>query len=437
MLAYNIELIINLVILLVVCLLSVVVIRKIKNVNPGYRLVFLVYLIFWIPLKMLREYTGIVQKNINFDFVWLPLIAYGFVGIFIRPFSDYCSFILKSRKSILQIAIIIGIISFIPIIIKPNTLTNTIQSLGVGIGASMLGIYQLLFKEQYGKFQSFLTVSVLAIPPLIADFFSSPIQSIFKILADSNPHFYQQYLSYLWVIAIAIYSLTFILLFFVKEKRKYVGLQNLQLNKKKQFFKPYLYFSLLALLGFMVVFWRFANSSSIATLTLELFAQTNQIELKKGIASLQSYVSVVFSFFHLLGSILLGFWLNRSKTKITLFVIGISCWISFEIIIVSSQNPYIYFSAAALHGFAYGILYNLILGMVLHLFFDKSKIAPMGIYQSILAIGITTSSFVVLFLKQIIQKNTNGFIAVNIVMMGLMFCACGIFYLLNKWPTNK
>jgi hypothetical protein len=108
------------------------------------------------------------------------MAAYGFIGIFYRLFADYLTFLKKNRKIVIYAALIIGLVTYIPIIIKPCTATNVVQSLGVGVGASMIGTYQLLFSEQYGKSKTFLTVSILSIPPLLADFISSAIQSIFS-----------------------------------------------------------------------------------------------------------------------------------------------------------------------------------------------------------------------------------------------------------------
>jgi MFS family permease len=105
------------------------------------------------------------------------MCAYGFIGIFARLFADWFTFLRHNRKSMIYLALIIGFISYIPIIFVQNVYTNIIQSFGVGIGASMIGTYQLMFNEQYGKSKQFLTVSLLSIPPLIADFISSAIQS--------------------------------------------------------------------------------------------------------------------------------------------------------------------------------------------------------------------------------------------------------------------
>jgi hypothetical protein len=86
----------------------------------------------------------------------------------------------------IYLALMIGLITYIPIIIYPSTATNVIQSLGVGVGASMIGTYQLMFNEQYGKAKQFLTVSLLSIPPLLADFIASAIQSTFSSIGGAN-----------------------------------------------------------------------------------------------------------------------------------------------------------------------------------------------------------------------------------------------------------
>jgi hypothetical protein len=86
----------------------------------------------------------------------------------------------------IYLALMIGTITYLPIIIYPSTITNTIQSLGVGVGASIIGTYQLMFNEQYGKSRQFLTVSLLSIPPLLADFISSAIQSTFSSIGGSE-----------------------------------------------------------------------------------------------------------------------------------------------------------------------------------------------------------------------------------------------------------
>jgi hypothetical protein len=97
----------------------------------------------------------------------------------------------------IYLALAIGLITYIPIIIYPCTTTNVVQSLGVGIGASMIGTYQLMFSEQHGKSKQFLTVSLLSIPPLLADFISSAIQSTFSSIGGTTAKSDSSILKYL------------------------------------------------------------------------------------------------------------------------------------------------------------------------------------------------------------------------------------------------
>jgi hypothetical protein len=96
-----------------------------------------------------------------------------------------------NRKNIIYLALMISAITYIPFCCVQNLATNIIQSLGVGIGASMIGTYQLMFNEQYGKAKTFLTVSMLSIPPLIGDFISSSIQSVVTSIGSGGLQTYR------------------------------------------------------------------------------------------------------------------------------------------------------------------------------------------------------------------------------------------------------
>ena len=138
---------------------------------------------------LLRENTATMQSGIGeMSILWIPLSAYGFVGIFVRPLANIISARVKSRKSFIYLALFIQIVTYIPIIACPCSATNIIQSIGVGVGASCIATYQLLFDEQYSKSKTFLTISVLSIPPLLADFISSPITSMFRSNNTTDPN---------------------------------------------------------------------------------------------------------------------------------------------------------------------------------------------------------------------------------------------------------
>lgn len=424
---------INIVILLIVLTISSIFILKLKNVTKGYKILFLCYTFFWIPLKMLRDFTSPLQTGIDSQITWLPLMMYGLIGIFIRPISDFLSLRLKNRKIVLYLAIFFGIVCSIPVCITQTTTTNVIQSLGVGIGASMIGIYELMFKEQYTKNKSFLTVSIMAFPPLIADFFSAPFQSIVLIISNKDKinQIDAHSLSYLWIIAIIFYIITAVILFFVKEDRSLIGIvNNKEINVNS--YSSISFITLLCLVGFFISFIKFSNSGSIATLTLQKLLSENQISDDYMLA----YISTIFSLSQLFGTMFLGMFLIKKTNKLNAFSLGIGIWILFQLIISFNNNPYLYFASSALNGFAYGVLYNLVLAYVLTLSFKNQKITPMGVYQAILSIGITTSTTLVSFLKTSINNFNNANMYINIsLMIGMIILE--LLFLLTYKMDNK
>jgi len=137
---------------------------------------------------LVRDYRGTMQSAIDNTAILVTIVTmiYGLVGIFIRIFADVISYLFKYRKAFLYFSVIAQTILFIPIIIAPTTATNILSAIGIGIGASCIGTYELLFKEQYSNKKAFLTVSVLSIPPLLANFITAPIQSLMKTLATTT-----------------------------------------------------------------------------------------------------------------------------------------------------------------------------------------------------------------------------------------------------------
>lgn len=440
------SIIINSIIFLLLLIASITFISVIKFDSKGYKFMFIVYIIFWIPIMLVREYRGKVQNLIDPNFLWLALSAYGFVGIFLRLLSDYVSIKINSRKIIIYFAVFIMLITFTLFVFFPSTATNVLQTVGIGVGASMIGIYELMFKEQYSKNKSYLTVSILAIPPLLADFITSPIQSLVTIISSSNGLGIigqtNNSLKLLWIIGILFLIASTIMLIFLKEDRKKITpLQNInyqeirQENQKYKNFKSnkkYIFsFILFSLLGTIVAFIKFSNSGAIALTTLETLGKNFNIN----VSNFQAYISLVFSVFQLLGSVSIYFFIRKNKSFSLIFSIGIIFWVIYHLLISLIHNPIFYFSFSAINGFAYGMLYNVILGYILSSSFKTNKISPMGMYQSILAIGIFSSSFFTTFLKKQIYSSDNIFL-INIILSILSVCILGFYFLINCFYTN-
>ncbi len=436
---------INIAIFLIVILFSYFLIRKLNFGQKGYKSLFVLYTIFWIPLMLLRAVTGTMESNGLGDttYLWIPLAAYGFIGIFARIFADWIGFRTKSRKSFIYFAVIIQLITYIPIIIYPCTATNVIQSLGVGIGASAIGTYQLLFNEQYGRSKQFLTVSILSIPPLLADFISSPIQSL--VMSISKTNYDPNVMKYFWLIGLGFVLICLVMCFFIKENRSYFQ-KDVKYKQQIQSKNEWIYYVLICLIGSLIAFVKFANSGAIAQLHIQKLAwfKYNDTDIVK---TYYGYLSVMFSLGQLFGGLLTGLVLVKKIGKIYTVLIGSLVWVIYHILALFVVNPYGYLGIHILNGFAYGIIYNLILGFVLMRTFKTYKLTPMGVYQAILSIGITISTWFTAWLKKDVllpeteqQAYFHVSDVINWVMIGALIVSWILFSytcLIEKWKYQR
>jgi hypothetical protein len=132
--------------------------------------------------------------------------------------------------------------------------------------------------------------------------------------------------------------------------------------------------------------------------------------------------------------------------KMWTFTLGCGIWIIYEILGTYILNPYGYLGIHILNGFSYGVVYNLILGFILQKTFNTKKASPMGVYQSVMSVGIMSSSFFTTWLKQG-PLGTNDydsyFRAANIInwtVIGVIVVAWMLFmytWLIEKWKYQK
>lgn len=419
----KISIIVNSIIFFVVAIISVISLYRMKNYSKGYKLLFLFYLIFWVPIFLGRDFRSkmntAIDNSISLEQGYLfidttittfIMIGYGLVGIFARVFADLFSWLFKYRKAFLYFAILTNIATFIPIIITQNHTTNIVQVIGVGISASCIGTVELMFRSQYGERKSFLTVSILSIPPLLANFLTAPIQSIISTLATYETIDWNGKLSkfinpsimvYLWIIGLSFLILSIIILFFIKENKINANTNKLIQNNKKNYYSKQtnwssiLFFIIISLLGACVTFIKFSNSGAIALNHLQVLSNKNS-------AVYEGYLSVIFSLAQLIAGVLVGTFLIKKINVFSIFIIGSSTWIIYLLSTIFIKNPYAYFAIHSLNGFAYGIIYNLLLALILSISINTKVITHMGIYQSILSIGIMSSGWFNSWMKEIL-----------------------------------
>lgn len=427
----SIELIVNLCILTIVLISSIFVLWKVKFEHKGYKLVFITYILFWIPIMLIRDYRHQFQNSMDKTLQWLPMMLYGAIGIFARPIFDFFGILFKSRKLVILISLALQVATIMPVIFVQSQATSNLQSIGIGIGASIIGTYELLFKEQYGKSKTLMTVSVLAFPPILADFITGPIQSFAVTYSKIGNVYDIDKLLILWVIAVAIIPLCFICALFIKEDKRHIPLEIKDKNLiQVKSTKEILLFILILIIGMIITFVKFSNSGSVGREQLRLLFSLNGIKIS---GSMDGYLSTVFTFGQISGTLLFTYLIYKNKSKNKIFLIGLIIWMVYHIVSLFVYNPYFFFGIHLFNGMAYGLLYNIILGYVLSLSFKTKWLSPMGIYQSILSIGITVASWFTSWIKntalkvstlQGLQKSTfiiDGTIIVVLIIMAFLY----------------
>lgn len=408
-----IALIVNFSVLLVSLGVSIFLIFKIKFDDKNYRLLFIIYTLYWIAPMLLREYTSQMQNamkqlgdvSANGVFWWLPVTIYGIIGLFWKPLNDIFSHKLKSRKTVIYISIFIQAAGAIPMIAYPCFATNVIQSLTVGIGASGIAVFSLMFNEQYAKRKVFLTVSLLSLPPLLGEFFSSVLQCCVTSFLPPKPEiippeYWTQYIStvkFMWVIGLIFIVATGITTIFIKEKRAFLY----QDNQYKEPVKNKWDISVVVLLivaAATTSFVKFSTSGGDIITELNNIGQHYGMETK----AYEGYLSVIFTVGQMAANIVTGLFLVKRMSKWTIFTIASGLWLVFGILYGSLPNVWGRMGFNFINGWAFGTTYNIIVGMTLNKFFTKTnKITPISLYNTGLSIGICSS----LFFKQFINRD--------------------------------
>ncbi|MCV3734037.1 hypothetical protein OF375_00310 [Ureaplasma miroungigenitalium] len=434
---------VNISVLVVVLVATIVFICRVKRKinNNSFIIAFIYYLVLWTPIMLVRSQNARLQVHLEeYHLMWIVMCAYGFVGIFIRIFADYLYYLVRYRKAFLMFALIAVIASFIPILIKVDTIGNIIQSVGVGIAASCIGTYQLLFKEQYVKDRTFLSVSLLSIPPLLASFITTPIRSLISVWSNDRIHHVINFdaVRVYWIIATIFFVIAFVLWFFIKEVRG-VGLirqHNMRYKSKKLNF---LGFILIALSGLLILMIKFSNSGSIATIHIMILDKHRP----ENALFYKSYLSLIHNFFQLVASMFLLHYLVKKIAIHKIIFMGLFLFAIYHSVIIFITSPIAFMSVHFINGLAYGIVYNGLISIVLKIHLDNKKITTMGIYQSILSIGITLAGFISNYVKfgfNNHQKTYNDFfdhnLNYNLVMIASLVLS-GIFLLGGYYLTKK
>ena len=375
-------------------------------------IIFWILVLFWTAISIIRAYrklyviTPIEQGGLSLTPVLAAQIAagYGLMSLIVRLPMFLASDIFKRRKVFIQIALFLLILTSFLVAFNANYLTLYLSSLSLGISATMLALFNVIFSETFSKDKAAVSVSILSIAPLLAEFMAAPIQYILTM--DT----YKQF-NYMWLVSGIIALITFVLTFMMKDYRPVDS--DFSFNKVKVVLKhkSFIYICLLAVLLSFIKF-----STSGANMIAYGKTDLNMTPL------MLAYIDAVFAVPQLIAGVLVGVYLTRKWgiQKTLLFLLG--CLLTFYIIALYVNNPYIIYFSYTLNGLGYGGAYNILIALAMQYFDREYRNISMGIYQAFFALGIYYGDYVYVWIAKHIQKGLFGFSqskAIFLIVIGI------------------
>ena len=399
-------------IMIVFILILVYYLSKKFELKKEQIIIFWILVLFWTAISIIRAYrklyviTPIEQGGLSLTPVLAAQIAagYGLMSLIVRLPMFLASDIFKRRKVFIQIALFLLILTSFLVAFNANYLTLYLSSLSLGISATMLALFNVIFSETFSKDKAAVSVSILSIAPLLAEFMAAPIQ--YLLTMDT----YKQF-NYMWLVSGIIALITFVLTFMMKDYRPVDS--DFSFNKVKVVLKhkSFIYICLLAVLLSFIKF-----STSGANMIAYGKTDLNMTPL------MLAYIDAVFAVPQLIAGVLVGVYLTRKWgiQKTLLFLLG--CLLTFYIIALYINNPYIIYFSYTLNGLGYGGAYNILIALAMQYFDREYRNVSMGIYQAFFALGIYYGDYVYVWIAKHIKHGLFGFSqskAIFLIVIGI------------------
>lgn len=399
-------------IMIVFILILVYYLSKKFELKKEQIIIFWILVLFWTAISIIRAYrklyaiTPMEHGGLSLTPVLAAQIAagYGLMSLIVRLPMFLASDIFKRRKVFIQIALFLLILTSFLVAFNANYLTLYLSSLSLGISATMLALFNVIFSETFSKDKAAVSVSILSIAPLLAEFMAAPIQ--YLLTMDT----YKQF-NYMWLVSGIIALITFVLTFMMKDYRPVDS--DFSFNKVKVVLKhkSFIYICLLAVLLSFIKF-----STSGANMIAYGKTDLNMTPL------MLAYIDAVFAVPQLIAGVLVGVYLTRKWgiQKTLLFLLG--CLLTFYIIALYINNPYIIYFSYTLNGLGYGGAYNILIALAMQYFDREYRNVSMGIYQAFFALGIYYGDYVYVWIAKHIKDGLFGFSqskAIFLIVIGI------------------
>ena len=386
-------------IMIVLILVLVYYLTKKFELKKDQIIIFWILVLFWSAISIIRAYRKLyaITPVENGGLSLTPLLAsqiaagYGLMSLIVRLPMFIASDIFRRRKIFVQISLFLLIVTSFLVAFNGSYTTLYLSSLSLGISATMLALFNVMFSETFSKEKAALSVSILSVAPLLAEFIAAPIQYIFTI--NEYKHF-----NYMWIVSGILAVATFILTFMMKDYRPVNS--GFSLDKVKVVLKhgSFIYVCIMALL---LSFVKFATSGA----NMIAYGKTSL-----GMSPLMlAYMDAVFAIPQLIAGVLVGVYFIRKwgLQKTLLFMFG--CALAFYIIALYVNNPYIIYFSYILNGLGYGGAYNVLISLAMQYFDREYRNVSMGIYQAFFALGIFYGDYVYVWIAKHVANGLFGF----------------------------
>ena len=386
-------------IMIVLILVLVYYLTKKFELKKDQIIIFWILVLFWSAISIIRAYRKLyaITPVENGGLSLTPLLAsqiaagYGLMSLIVRLPMFIASDIFRRRKIFVQISLFLLIVTSFLVAFNGSYTTLYLSSLSLGVSATMLALFNVMFSETFSREKAALSVSILSVAPLLAEFIAAPIQYIFTI--NEYKHF-----NYMWIVSGILAVATFILTFMMKDYRPVNS--GFSFDKVKVVLKhgSFIYVCIMALL---LSFVKFATSGA----NMIAYGKTSL-----GMSPLMlAYMDAVFAIPQLIAGVLVGVYFTRKwgLQKTLLFMFG--CALAFYIIALYVNNPYTIYFSYILNGLGYGGAYNVLISLAMQYFDREYRNVSMGIYQAFFALGIFYGDYVYVWIAKHVANGLFGF----------------------------
>lgn len=385
--------------MIVLILVLVYYLTKKFELKKDQIIIFWILVLFWSAISIIRAYRKLyaITPVENGGLSLTPLLAsqiaagYGLMSLIVRLPMFIASDIFRRRKIFVQISLFLLIVTSFLVAFNGSYTTLYLSSLSLGISATMLALFNVMFSETFSKEKAALSVSILSVAPLLAEFIAAPIQYIFTI--NEYKHF-----NYMWIVSGILAVATFILTFMMKDYRPVNSGSSFDKVKVVLKHGSFIYVCIMALL---LSFVKFATSGA----NMIAYGKTSL-----GMSPLMlAYMDAVFAIPQLIAGVLVGVYFTRKwgLQKTLLFMFG--CALAFYIIALYVNNPYIIYFSYILNGLGYGGAYNVLISLAMQYFDREYRNVSMGIYQAFFALGIFYGDYVYVWIAKHVANGLFGF----------------------------